>query len=114
VTGSFPLFRIRGAKEVNMVRYVVLLKFTDKGVSGIKESPSRAEAFKTAASRLGATVEAQYWTLGEFDGVLLLSAPDEATASAAVLSLDRQDCVHTAMLRAFDAAEFKNVLAKVS
>jgi uncharacterized protein with GYD domain len=97
-----------------MVRYVVLLKFTDKGVSGVKDSVSRAETFKTNASRVGATVEAQYWTLGEYDGVLLLSAPDDATAASAVLSLDRQDCVHTCMLRAFDAAEFKSILAKVS
>jgi uncharacterized protein with GYD domain len=97
-----------------MVRYVVLLKFTDKGVSALKDSPSRAETFKTTASRLGVTVEGQYWTLGMFDGALILSAPDDATATAAVLSLDRQDCVHTCMLRAFDAAEFKNVLAKVS
>jgi uncharacterized protein with GYD domain len=97
-----------------MVRYVVLLKFTDKGVSALKDSPSRAETFKTTAARLGVTVEAEYWTLGQFDGVLILSAPDEATAVAAVLSVDRQDYVHTCMLRAFDAAEFKNVLAKVS
>ena len=70
-----------------MPRYALLLKFTDKGIANVKESPKRAEAFRAAAKKAGATVEAQYWLLGKYDGLVLMSAPDEAAATTLALSL---------------------------
>jgi uncharacterized protein with GYD domain len=97
-----------------MVRYVVLLNFTDKGITNIKESPGRADAFRAAASKVGAKVECQYWTIGCYDGAFVLSAPDDATASALVLGLGKGDNVRTTMLRALDETEFKTVVSKLS
>jgi uncharacterized protein with GYD domain len=96
-----------------MVRFVALLKFTDKGIATVKDSPSRAEAFRAAASKAGAVVESQFWTLGEYDGVLVLQAPDEPTAVGLALDLGRHGNVRTCLLRAFDAGEFKGVLNKM-
>lgn len=96
-----------------MVRYVMLLKFTDKGIGTIKDSPSRAEAFRAAASKAGAVVESQFWTLGEYDGMVVIQAPDEATAVGLALELGRHGNVRTWMLRAFDAGEFKGILSKM-
>ncbi len=97
-----------------MSRYIVLVNFTEKGAASVKESPARAEAFRAAAGRLGATVESVFWTLGPHDGVIVLSAPDEATAAAVGLQLSKAGNVRTCMLRAFDETEFKGVVAKVS
>ncbi len=97
-----------------MARYVVLLNFTEKGLASIKESPSRAEAFKKAASKAGASVESVYWTLGSYDGILVLSAEDEATAVGLALKLGKAGNVRTTMLRAFDAGEFGQIAAKAS
>ena len=96
-----------------MTRYVVLVSFSEKGIGAIKDSIERAQEFKAAAAKMGASVEAQYWTLGDHDGVFVLSAPDEVTAAALVLELGRRSSVRTTMLRAFDEAEFKTVLDKV-
>lgn len=96
-----------------MTRYVVLLNFTQQGESKTNESPLRAKAFTERATRLGARVEAQYWTIGPYDGVLILSAPDEATAAGLVLGLGRDANVTTCMLRAFDADEFQSILRKL-
>ena len=96
-----------------MARFVMLLKFTDKGIAGIKESPSRAEAFRSAAAKSGCTVESQFWTLGEYDGAVVLAAPDYAAATALALDLGRLGNVRTTMLRAFNAAEFKEIVAKL-
>ena len=96
-----------------MVRFVVLLNFTEAGVAAIKESPARAEAFSAAAAKAGATVESVYWTVGPHDGVVILSAPDESTASAGVLQLGKTHAVRSCMMRAFDADEFKEVVAKI-
>lgn len=93
-----------------MCKYVVLLKFTEKGLGGIAESVNRADSFHTAAAAAGCTVEARYWTIGPYDGVLVLNAPDEEAAAALVLSLTKAGNVSTCMLRAFEDDEFWRVL----
>jgi uncharacterized protein with GYD domain len=96
-----------------MVRYVLLLKFTDKGINQIQDSPGRAEAFKKAAAQAGATIEAQFWTLGKYDGVIVFNAPDENVGVALALNLGKLGFVRTSTLRAFQADEFKNLLTKM-
>ncbi len=97
-----------------MVRYVVLLNFTEKGIGGVKESPARAEAFHSAVRNARGKVESLYWTLGSYDGVLVLTAPDDATAAALVLELGKSNDVRSTMLRAFDAGEFNSIVGKIS
>jgi len=97
-----------------MVRYVVLLNFTESGATTAKTSTERAAAFRAAAGKAGAEVESVYWTLGSYDGVFVLRAPDEATAASLVLDLAGKHTVRTCMLRAFDASEFKAIAAKLS
>ena len=96
-----------------MVRYMVLLNFTEKGIGGVKDSVSRAEGFRSAAAKMGAKVESVFWTLGTYDGMFILSAPDEATAAAIVLDTGKSNNVKTCMLRAFDAEEFSKVVDKL-
>ena len=96
-----------------MTRYVVLLSFTEKGMFAVGESVARSEEFRAAAKSAGAEVEALYWTLGAYDGLLVLSAPDETTAASLTLALSRTGNVRTCMLRALDADEFKAVANKV-
>jgi uncharacterized protein with GYD domain len=62
---------------------------------------------------MGVKIEAQLWTAGPYDGLLVLDAPDDATAAALVLGLAKQDNVSTCMMPAYDAAAFKNILAKM-
>jgi uncharacterized protein with GYD domain len=95
-----------------MTRFLMLLKFTEKGLAGVKDSPSRAAAFREAAAKAGATIEAQYWLLGEYDGVALFAAPDEATAVGLALKLGSLGNVRTCLARALDEAEFRSLLGK--
>jgi len=96
-----------------MSRYVVLLRFTEKGVAKSEDSVARAEAFQKVAAQVNARIEGQYWTTGPYDGVLIIDAPDETTAAALVLRLGKDANVSTCMLRAFDAEEFASVLKKI-
>jgi len=57
-------------------------------------------------------VEAQYWLLGEYDGIAILTAPNEAIATGLALNLASHGNVRTCLCRALDEAEFKAVLAK--
>lgn len=97
-----------------MTRFVLLIKFTEKGITHIQQSPERAAAFRNSVEKAGGRVEAQLWTLGPYDGVVVFIAPDERAATALVLALGKADNVTTCMLRAFDAQEFKDVLGKMA
>jgi uncharacterized protein with GYD domain len=90
--------------------FITTIKFTAKGVQGINESPKRAAAFKAAAKKMGVTVTNIYWTLGYFDGVIVFDAPDDETATAAMLHLSSLGNVHTTTARAFDAGEIEKVI----
>jgi uncharacterized protein with GYD domain len=96
-----------------MVRVVLLLNYTDKGVSHIKDSPKRAKAFRELAAKHGAKVESQLWTMGAYDGVVVLQAPDTASAAAVAVALGSLGNVRTTTLPAFDEGEFSGLLGKI-
>ena len=97
-----------------MCRYVVLLKFTEQGIANVSDSLDRSADFAQRAAELGATVEGQYWTTGPYDGVIILKAPDDATAASLVLRLGRDTNVTTCMLRTFGVGQFKDVVGKMT
>ena len=49
-----------------MPTYIVLGQFTDQGIRNVKETTKRAQALKDMAKKFGATVNAVYWTLGQY------------------------------------------------
>ena len=89
-----------------MPQYVTLIRFTNQGARNIKKSPPRALAFRKAAERAGIKVEAQLWTVGKEDGVLILSG-DERKVLRALAQLSALGNVRTRTMTAFDAREFK-------
>jgi len=40
-----------------MPTYIMLANFTDQGIRNVKDSPKRADVFKNAAKKAGATVK---------------------------------------------------------
>ncbi|HEX4591832.1 MAG TPA: GYD domain-containing protein [Gemmataceae bacterium] len=96
-----------------MPRYVMLLKYTDNGIAKVQESPKRADTFRALASKHGAKVETQLWTTGEYDGLVVLTVPDDTEMAALALGLGKLDYVRSTSLRAFDEAEFQTVLGRV-
>lgn len=93
-----------------MATYITTIKFTEQGIQSIRESPKRAAAFKSAAKKMGVKVTNEYWTLGKFDGVIIFDAPDDETATAAMLYLASQGNVSTTTARAFDSSEIEKVI----
>ena len=95
-----------------MVTYVTLFHWTEQGLSKIQDTLKRAEEFGAVAEKAGARVKAQYWTVGEYDGIVILEAPDESTAVGLIAKVAKLGNVRTQTLRAFDSAEMRGVLAK--
>jgi uncharacterized protein with GYD domain len=97
-----------------MATYVTLANFTDQGIRNVKESPKRVEAFKYAAKRFECTVKDVLWTQGQYDFVVTFYAPDDATASALILSVTKLGNVRGQTLRAYTAEEMEKILDKVA
>ena len=96
-----------------MVRYTLLIRYTEIGISQIQNTVSRAAVFRQTAAAMGVTVESLLWTLGEFDGVIQLSAGDESNVVALVTELARRGYVRTHLLRAYTEDEFSAVLKRM-
>jgi uncharacterized protein with GYD domain len=96
-----------------MATFITTIKFTEQGIQNIHESPERAATFKSAAKKLGVKVKDQYWTLGSFDGVVVFDAPDDETATAAMLQLSSQGNVCTTTARAFGASETQKIIGSI-
>ena len=96
-----------------MPAYITLINFTEQGVRNVKDTAKRAEAITKAIKKIGVSVREVYWTLGRFDGVLIFDAPDEETATAALMTIGRMGNVRSETLRAFGRDEIGGILGKV-
>ena len=96
-----------------MATFIVLGSFTDQGVRTVKESPKRADAFKALAAKAGVKVRDIYWTLGHYDVVSVVEAPDSATATSLGLAIASLGNIRTETLTAFSAEEFGKILGKM-
>jgi uncharacterized protein with GYD domain len=96
-----------------MSTYVTLVRFTDQGIRNVKESPKRAEAFRNLCEKLGGRVKEIYWTMGRYDIVTIVEAPDDVTMEAVLYSVGSLGNVRTETMRAFTAQETSQALAKL-
>ena len=96
-----------------MATFISTIKFTGQGIKAVGETTKRAASLKAAAKKMGVKVTDIYWTLGAFDGLLIFEAPDDETATAAMLHLGSQGNVQTTTSRAFNATEMDAMLAKM-
>jgi uncharacterized protein with GYD domain len=95
-----------------MPTYVVLLDWTEQGISNFKDTVDRYESAQGQFQEMGVSFKDVYWTLGVYDIVVVMEAPDDETVTAFALSLGSLGNVRTQTLRAFDADEMKGLIAK--
>ena len=70
-----------------MPTYILLSTLTPEGVQTVKNNPSRIREVNREVEQLGATVKAQWATLGQFDFINVVEAPDEKTIARVSLEL---------------------------
>ena len=94
-----------------MARYIALLTFTEQGAKALKKSTNRARQFDKLAAKSGVKVEAQFWTVGRYDGALILSADDTKKILQLLAALAALGNVRTESLQAFTDSEFDGILS---
>lgn len=96
-----------------MATYITLANFTDQGIRSVKDSPERFLAFKTMAEQLGVSVKAAYWTVGNYDIVLVVEGTDEA-ATTLLLKVGMLGNVRTQTLRGYSEQEFRGIVSRLT
>jgi uncharacterized protein with GYD domain len=70
-----------------MPTYIMLTRLTPDGVQTIRNNPERIREVNREVQALGGEVTAQWATLGQFDFVNVIQAPDEQTIARISLEL---------------------------
>lgn len=96
-----------------MSTYILLANFTEHGIRSVQDTTRRADAFRDLAKTLGITVKDIYWTLGRYDIITTVDAPDDTAVTALGLSLGKSGNIRTETLRAFSQADMSAVLGSV-
>jgi uncharacterized protein with GYD domain len=96
-----------------MPSYVSLLKWTDKGIGNVKESPKRAEAARKEAQRMGGKLSLWY-TMGKFDLVGISEFPDDESAQKFLYWLGSQGNVRTTTMRAWNEESASKLIGELS
>ena len=95
-----------------MARYISLLRFTEQGARSIAKSTNRAHNFDKIAAKTGVKIEGQYWTMGAYDGVLIISSDSEEKALHCLSQLAAQGNVRTETMSAFIDKEFDKIVGR--
>lgn len=96
-----------------MATYISTIKFTEQGFKSIRDTTKRAAAIRVATKKMGIKVINIFWTLGAYDGLLILEAPDDETATGFLLGLGAEGNIQTTTVRAFNAGEMDLILQKM-
>ena len=89
-----------------MPTYIMLSTLSPEGVQTIKNNPSRIREVNREVEQLGATVKAQWATLGQFDFVNVVEAPDEKTMARISLELGSRGTAKYETLSAIPIDDF--------
>jgi uncharacterized protein with GYD domain len=89
-----------------MPTYIMLSTLTPEGVQTVKNNPQRIREVNKEVEQLGASVRAQWATLGEFDFINVVEAPDDQTMARVSLELGSRGTARYETLAAIPVDDF--------
>jgi uncharacterized protein with GYD domain len=89
-----------------MPTYIMLSTLTPEGVQTVKNNPQRIREVNKELEQLGATVKAQWGTLGRYDFVNIVEAPDDTTMARVSLELGSRGTAKFETLAAIPIDDF--------
>ena len=93
-----------------MPSYMMLVKYTDQGIRNIKESPNRLEAFKRNLRTTGAELRDYFMVMGQYDAMVVLTAPNDEVVTKLALSVCSLGNVRTETHRIYTEDEYRKII----
>jgi uncharacterized protein with GYD domain len=96
-----------------MSLYIILWNYTDQGIKNVKESPKRADAFKSKLENAGGRLIDTYYTFGKYDGVSIVEAPSDEKLMSSLLSVESQGNARSVTLKALSYDEATKIIEDI-
>jgi uncharacterized protein with GYD domain len=93
-----------------MAKYILLGNWTDQGIRDVKNTVKRSRAARETFAAMGVNAREWFFTLGQYDVVLTVDAPDDETLTRACLVLAMQGNLRTTTLRGFGEKEMETIV----
>jgi len=97
-----------------MANYIVLINWTEQGASESANSLKRASDAAAALKKLGGRIKSTLWTIGPYDAVSIIEAPDDETVTAFSMAMCGKGNVRTTTMRAFDRSEMAAIMDRIT
>ena len=88
----------------------MLTNLTAEGVRTLKNNPGRVAEVNKEVEQIGPKFQAQYATLGQYDFVTIVEAPDEKTMAKVSVELGSRGTMSSQTLAAMPADELSDSL----
>ena len=88
-----------------MPTYLMLTNLTAEGLRTLKNNPGRVTEVNKEVEQMGGKVVAQYATLGEYDFVTVIEAPDEQTMAKISVELGSRGTMASHTLTAMPVSD---------
>ena len=96
-----------------MPSYILLLNYTDEGMSNIRYLPQHVNAFRQAVESAGGRMPHIYLTMGQYDLVAIIEAPSDQDCMSIALGLSSLGNVRSTTLKAFSEEDLTNVVENI-
>ena len=94
-----------------MPGYIVAYKFTNQGLAKVKELPEMMKRARADSEKMGIRVVGVWLTLGEYDMVAVVDAPDDKTIASRLLMTGQAGNATSLTMRAFSEDEFAQIVS---
>jgi uncharacterized protein with GYD domain len=96
-----------------MPTYIMLSQWTDHGIRHVTDSPNRLDAARQLCRQHGAEISDFYMTLGPYDMVVVIDAPNDDTFARLAISIAKGGNIRTTTLKAFDEEQYRKIIGSV-
>ncbi len=93
-----------------MPTFIMLTNLTSDGVKTLKDNPSRVTEVNREVEQLGVKVISQWATLGQYDFISVVEAPDTETMAKVSVELGSRGTVSSQTLPAIPSEELASSL----
>jgi len=96
-----------------MSTYIMLSNWTDDGIRHVKDSAKRLDAARALCHQHGAEIVAFYMTMGAYDMVIVMDAPNDDVFAGLALSIAKGGNIRAATLKAFDEDKYRKIIGSI-
>ncbi|MCA0032503.1 GYD domain-containing protein [Mesorhizobium sp. B263B2A] len=96
-----------------MTTYIMLMNWTEQGAKNVRDSPKRLDAARKQLGEMGGSFKSFYLTMGEYDMVAVVEAPDDAVLARFALMLAASGNIRTRTLKAFPEFAYREIITSL-